>query len=234
MDKKLLVSDYDDTFKTTDIPFMKNIEAARKFREKGNIFMIATARDYNSIKSEVDKYKIEYDYLSCHDGASLYDNNGNIIDATYIEDIDQLDIKGLKEKYKYITSIKPTTNGEKILYYTILTKIFVRTNELRSELQRNKQLRLRGIPGIIQVVPNMTIKSNSIEYLKKHLGIKDENIFTIGDSQNDIDMIRDYNGFNVLFATPGVYRVSQRPYVMVKNLMTDIENDTVKRRVKER
>jgi len=87
MDKKLLVSDYDDTFKTTPVPFEKNIKSVKSFRSKGNIFMIATARTYESIKEEVDKYKIEYDYLSCLDGAQLYDKDGKLLDATFIDEI---------------------------------------------------------------------------------------------------------------------------------------------------
>lgn len=232
MEKKLLVSDYDDTFKTTPVPFEKNIKSVKNFRSKGNIFMIATARTYESIKEEVDKYKIEYDYLSCLDGAQLYDKDGKLLDATFIDEINKLNVKELKERFKYIESITPHTYEDKILYYTILTRIFVRTNELKDTIASNKGLRIRSIPGLIQVQPNFTVKSNSIEYLKKHLGIRDLNIYTIGDSENDIDIVRDYNGFNVLFATPGLYRVSQRPYVTVSGLINDIEKGKAKTRTK--
>lgn len=232
MERNLLVSDYDDTFKTSNTQLYQNIEAVKKFRENGNIFTIATSRSYESIKSEIDRYGIEYDYLSCLDGANLYDNENNLIDATFIEEIDRLDIDSFKEKYPMIKSIEPHTYQDKILYYTILTKILSRTKELKEEIRRNMSLRTRSIPGLIQVQPSMTIKSDSIEYLKRHLGIDDENIFTIGDSSNDIDMVRDYNGFNVIFAAPGLYRVSQRPYRMVKDLVQDIETGKVKRRVR--
>ena len=44
MKPKMLVSDYDQTFYLNDKDIIENINAVREFREKGNIFVIATGR----------------------------------------------------------------------------------------------------------------------------------------------------------------------------------------------
>ena len=44
--KKLLVSDYDQTFYLDDFDIEKNKKAVTKFKSKKNIFVIATGRSY--------------------------------------------------------------------------------------------------------------------------------------------------------------------------------------------
>ena len=50
MQKLMLVSDYDGTFKSNIKNLKINIEAVNRFRENGNLFAISTARSFNSIK----------------------------------------------------------------------------------------------------------------------------------------------------------------------------------------
>lgn len=82
--KKLLVSDYDMTLKViydfkNDFLIKANIEAIRELINNGHIFMLNTGRDYNSIKEEVDKNHIPYNYLACNDGTILLDENDKLI-----------------------------------------------------------------------------------------------------------------------------------------------------------
>ena len=59
---KLLVSDYDGTFKeeNNNKNIKANIEAIKKFTKNGNIFALATGRNFTSIKSETTRYNIPY------------------------------------------------------------------------------------------------------------------------------------------------------------------------------
>ena len=68
---KLLVSDYDGTiFDFENIrETRKNIDAIKRFRDNDNLFAIATARTFSSIKYQTDKFKISYENLFinyCH------------------------------------------------------------------------------------------------------------------------------------------------------------------------
>ena len=96
--KKLLVSDYDGTFKNDkDGSIKANIDEVSKFMSNGNIFTLASARSYNSLIRQVNKYNIPYDYLICNNGGVVYDKNGNyfrIEDTTRPRGRNYLDIDG--------------------------------------------------------------------------------------------------------------------------------------------
>ena len=62
---KLLVSDYDGTFKesTKSGSVEKNVAAVKRFLDNGNMFSIATGRSYISIKRETDRFHIPYNNI---------------------------------------------------------------------------------------------------------------------------------------------------------------------------
>ena len=81
---KLLVSDYDLTMRIiydfdNDFILKANIKAIEEFMKNGNIFMLNTGRDYNSIKGEIDKHHIPYNYLACNDGTILLDELDGLV-----------------------------------------------------------------------------------------------------------------------------------------------------------
>ena len=47
----------------------------------------------------------------------------------------------------------------------------------------------------LEIISQDTNKSNAIKVLSHNLNIDKSQIYTIGDSYNDINMIKDYNGF---------------------------------------
>jgi len=60
----ILVSDYDDTFKTRIHDLKINVREIEKFRERGNVFAIATGRPFSSIIKEINKHGIKLVYDS--------------------------------------------------------------------------------------------------------------------------------------------------------------------------
>ena len=79
MNKKMIVSDYDQTFYINDEDIEKNKIAVNEFRNKGNIFVIATGRSYDDFMKKKNEYNIEYDYLIINHGATILDKDDNII-----------------------------------------------------------------------------------------------------------------------------------------------------------
>ena len=61
--KKILVSDYDNTFYINEYDIKNNIQNVEKFRNKDNIFVIATGRSYYDFNKKLKEYPIKYDYL---------------------------------------------------------------------------------------------------------------------------------------------------------------------------
>ena len=106
----LLVSDYDQTVSTDDLSIRFNIKKINEFRKNGNLFMLSTGREYSSIKSEVKKWNIKYDYLSYADGTTMYDKNDKLIF------ISKMDEDGVK-----ISEILKKQYGQKINIYDIIS-----------------------------------------------------------------------------------------------------------------
>ena len=102
---KLLVSDYDGTIFDQDCikDTRKNIDAIKRFKDKGNMFAIATARIFPSIKSQIEKFNIPYDYLICCNGGCVFDKNDNLL---YSNPIDQTQLKLILKYLKTLPYIK--------------------------------------------------------------------------------------------------------------------------------
>lgn len=76
--KKILISDYDQTLYLNDEDMENNKVAIKNFREKGNIFVIATGRSYFDFHNKVDLYNFEYDYVIINHGATILDKDNNV------------------------------------------------------------------------------------------------------------------------------------------------------------
>jgi len=99
---KLLVSDYDRTLKINydfkpDIIIQFNLTAIKRFMDEGNLFMLNTGRDYNSIEEEIFINQIPYNYLACNDGTLLMNGNNDIIKM--------FDLETINYNYEYIISL---------------------------------------------------------------------------------------------------------------------------------
>ena len=96
---KVLVSDYDDTFYISDDDIENNKKWVDVFRKNNNKFIIATGRSYMDFKNEVYKYNFAYDYVILNHGATVMDNEDNILMNFVINnDISNLIGDILKEK----------------------------------------------------------------------------------------------------------------------------------------
>ncbi len=74
---KILISDFDKTFYTEN--YDNNIKLINEFVNAGNKFVIATGRSYTSIKKEINKYNIPYNYLICNNGSVIFNEQDEII-----------------------------------------------------------------------------------------------------------------------------------------------------------
>lgn len=208
--KKILVSDYDNTFYTTEKQLYENIENIKKFQEKGNIFVISTSRSWKSIKKEIDEYKIPYDYLCCNTGGTIFNNKGSslfvgnvkssIIDRVenILTELNLKDIsitrygiyKEYEEKINEILGYKIKGNKSDIENLKkqlegVLTnefEIILKNEEKYSKLFLNYKLNTKesGIEKLIQILPK-----------------NDYNIITVGDDDVDYNMLKKYDGYRM-------------------------------------
>lgn len=205
MNKKMIVSDYDQTFYINDEDIEKNKIAVNEFRNKGNIFVIATGRSYDDFMKKKNEYNIEYDYLIINHGATILDKDDNIIFNKKItnEILDSLksDLRIEDSEINFCCSMLESRVD---FEHRDLTKIHVKysdleySNEIQKKLEEkyNSFLNVYWVSGnSLEIISKKTNKSKAIKLLAEKIKIRQEEIYTIGDGYSDFEMVKDYNGY---------------------------------------
>lgn len=202
--RKILVSDYDQTFYLNDEDIEKNKKSVENFRKQENIFIFATGRSYFDFMNKAEQYKLKWDYLIINHGATILDKNNNII-SNYTIDNDV--IKNIKKDLEIENAIKyfccNLENSRTNFNDKDLTKIYAKYEKDKAE-QINSLINKKYSEFVncylvsgnaVEIISNKTCKSNAIEEIAQIEKINKEDIFTIGDGYSDIEMIKNYNGY---------------------------------------
>lgn len=225
---KLLVSDYDGTLNPYIGDIQSNLNEIKKFCDRGNIFMISTGRSFESIKKEINKHNIKYDYLSCNDGSVLFDKYDNLLYVQYlnikllnklVEDINSIDIIKKYNKYGIYGKIE---NGDTV---ELELKVPFLNIKPAIELLEEYPCFAHDIyPGRIYIKKHGG-KSKTINYLLKKHNIQD--VYTVGDSTNDIEMLREFKGFKMYTGTINLIKNDIKPIISVKSLVKKINRGVI-------
>lgn len=202
----VLASDYDGTLKTRIHDLRINIKSLKKFRSLGNKFIIVTGRSFESIKKEIDEFEIPFDYLSCNDGAVSFNDSLEVIDAKYIKTINFETILYILKKYPgfhienfYTPKTTSKTFDQDTIEIVIQGK--QKPNHLIRELNESNFGCFRWRNLIL--VKEKCNKSDAIKFITSTF--ENKKIYTIGDEDNDIEMIKDFNGFRMLESSPSLW-----------------------------
>ena len=235
---KLFVTDYDGTLFVDEKQIKKTNKLLKKLKEQDYIIVIATGRSYPSIKNQTNTYNILYDYLCCADGSIIFDNNGNAIKKYCM---DHAIIKPFKEYYQKLNyeeiqfsypegySNLLNDNGE-----LLGINICINTQNYTKEIE-NSFIELskhypnysflnykHPINSFLCVKPKGISKSSSIGYLRDILNITNDNIYVIGDSYNDYEMIRDYHGYAINSFCDEVKEVAKKLYPNIDEYIKEL------------
>lgn len=234
----LFVTDYDDTLYQNDDGIKENIKNLKKLQKKKFLIVISTGRSYPSIKLQVDKYQIPYDYLSCADGSIIYDTKGQIIYKSCINDdiieilqsfYEKLPYEEIQFSYPegYLNTLKGTQDllGINIClssnnYNKKIVKEFMK---LKKKYPNYNYLAYQHINfSYLCIKPINISKSFAISILKDKFKIKKEDIYVIGDSSNDIEMIKDFNGVRMTNSYPEIIKLTNKSYNTVSDYINEI------------
>ena len=72
------------------------------------------------------------------------------------------------------------------------------------------------------IKPKNIDKSSTIDYLKKDLNLNTNNIYVIGDSDNDYEMIKKYNGVALDSSCQKVLDIATKVYSSVSDYIKEI------------
>lgn len=230
--KKMFVSDYDQTFYINDIDIEKNKMAVSEFESRGNFFIIATGRSYLDFKNKVEAYNISYNYVILNHGATIIDSNDNII---YNSPIDNEIISKIKDEINIQKAVRffccSALESRVDINYNDLTKIHIKYNTKEEAMEINKILNNKYSQYInsyyvtgdsIEIISNNTNKSNAIRLLAQKFNINDKNIYTIGDGFSDIEMVKDFNGYCMEESVEELKKVAIKKYKSVSELIAEV------------
>lgn len=230
---KLLVSDYDGTFNEDNrlSKINKNIDAIKRFMDNGNIFAFATGRNYESIKKEITKYHIPYNYLICSNGSTVFDHKDNILFQN------TLLIDAVRKTLKYLDHFGFIKSVELQDAYGRVTNDFNNVCEIICTLKFKNALDARMVREEIAFLDSFSFmnviifkeeldKSDGIYVVSRIEGINKDNIYTIGDASNDKGMLEEFNGFKMPYSYPEIMFSEAKIVRSVKNLVRKIERNS--------
>ncbi len=230
--KKMIVTDYDQTFYINDDDIELNKKYVNKFRNLGNIFVIATGRSYTDFNTKLLKYKFNYDYVILNHGATIMDANDNILLNISISNEIISKIKKdlqLEKSLNYFCcqKIKNYTNFE----CNNLTKINVKYNSKEEALKISQLLNKKYNKYVnayyvsfnsVEITASETDKSYAICRIMNKLNINKDNIFTIGDGYSDIKMIKEFNGYCMKKSVKELKEVAKEEVASVSTLLKKV------------
>lgn len=210
---KMLVTDFDRTLFPDH--FEENIISINDFVDQGNILVIATGRNLKSLYDQIKEYNIKYNYLICNDGAVIYDQNLNSIFQVEIEP---------KLAEKIVCELKKDKNIKEVFVsdgYNLLENVSQVTAIFGKHIK--KYLAFKTLKKIVNKFDNVhgyvstnwvaindkkASKGMAVKYLVSKYNLAKEDVFTIGNSFNDISMNEMYQGYSVKKANYALKRVS--------------------------
>ncbi len=231
-DKKILISDYDQTFYLNDIDMERNKKAVNKFRSNGNIFVIATGRSYLDFHNKVNLYKFNYDYVIINHGATILDKDNNILANFPIKKEIINDIKNDLQLEKAINGFCCSKLESRVDFtHDHLTKINVKYPTMEEAMIINEKINNKYSNYInsyyvnknsLEIISNEINKSKAISLLLSKLNMSNNNVYTIGDGYSDIEMIKDFNGYAMKNSINELKRIAKKEYDSVADLIKEI------------
>ena len=251
----ILATDYDNTLcidlKVDD----KVIDKINKFMQQGNKFVIITGRNFNSIKYEIEKFNIPYDYVIASNGGLIFDNKGNIV---FQKNISKNTLEILFNFIKkHIFTYIVYSNGHNIYFETNRNDVrnieqMKRDFRPKEVLFKNREIVEISFKGInnedtasisesmrkevdgLEVICNRNITDVMAKGINKAFGLRkiqeivhDNKLYCIGDNHNDLGMIKEFNGFGVKNSIKEIYACARKIYDNVGLLIDDLMNGEI-------
>lgn len=196
---KVLASDFDLTLYVDDLEIVKkNVMAIRYFMKNGNLFGIITGRNYSDIKVLLNQYDIPYHYLICQDGAKLFDSMDYCFSTVSLSREDIVRIVPVLEEYHFDYYLddgyNETTNMDDCV------KVVGVIENRREEAQKVVDILIKeGFYAYlsmyyINILNSSVNKKNALEKLLVHADCYKEDLYVIGDSVNDLEMLTSFQG----------------------------------------
>lgn len=234
--RKMLVSDYDGTFYTDEDNIKLNVEEVEKFRRLNNLFVIATGRSYYDFGKKKKKYDIKYDYLVINHGATILNKEEKPISNYAIDEnvktelVKKLDLQD--QDTMFVCSgleSRVSIRNKNITKINKKYKTLEEAKEVNDYINKNYRDKLESylLPtsNAVEVISAQTNKAKAVQELSELENIEQDNVYTIGDSYNDVEMVEKFNGYSIENAKEEVKKVSKGECSSVSKLIKKLINE---------
>lgn len=248
---KCAVSDFDRTLYVDEQVSPRNLAAVRAWQAAGNKFVLATGRNETSVRVKLEEAGLEPDALILNNGAVILDGDGRelfcrTIDPDTVREVltflhnyndDGSGVSTRTKKVNVLSSALTTTQKpcdgdltfDQIDQLHDVVQIHRRKVEDREEIRLLCQELNERFPDIsayanvwnADIVAKGVDKSAAIGWLERYWGGFDEMI-VVGDSANDIRMIKEYHGAAMEHADEEVRSVASS---VVKDVAEALKKD---------
>ncbi len=226
---KIAASDYDGTLFRRGRVSREDLEAIAAWRQRGHLFALATGRDLNLTRVEVEERGIPVDYLVCSTGAAVFEPDYRpvhlfslppgaaelIIDHPATQDSRYFVFSRAGQTYIDLHSSESWLTGLKLP----LTPVDTRQARSLTGLQQislefpDAETAARGATALnrdlgptmyaqlsgfcVDVVPAGATKAEGLSLLIELKKLAVDDVLTIGDSENDLSMLRRFHGYAI-------------------------------------
>lgn len=231
----IVFSDFDRTLYShaDKAGFRRNLESIQEFRQKGNLFCIATGRSRGSLGRVWPDYEEYLDYMILDNGAICLDKNrevmlqeavpldvaGKIVEkilAKYSEEVEFVFYHDAQEWQKLdqdVTKMRCWTRDVETA-----TVICEEINAEFGDRVKSFVARTAVMTNVVEWVDNpdeyrsfvdiMSVKAGKYNTIRKlSEGYPGERIVTVGDDTNDLEMIQGFDGYAMRNSVPEVLAV---------------------------
>lgn len=224
---KLFVSNYSGSLNCCDYDIKYvNIPELKKFMEKGNKFLLNTNQSFNNIQEEIGKYDIPYNYLSCNDGNLLLDRKDNVLYMSNMNDDLDYDLQIISHDYPEIKIDRFYYNDNIVEYCFTVDEYGEIIKALLNWLCQKYAINYRVINNKdhfnIYLFNRGISKLSSINIIRDIEGINNKDIYIVGSTINDLDMLGEYNCYATLWANSEVKNICKKECLGVKSLLKKI------------
>ncbi|NLW28830.1 MAG: HAD family phosphatase [Erysipelothrix sp.] len=246
----IVCSDYDRTFKVNQQISEENLQAVRRLRKLGHLFVINTGRTFQSFKEEYLKYSFEFDYAICGSGSQIINQSFQLIhQTTFSKETVKMIIDDLVQSSA--TIIQYSNQDQWIVHRNTLENSFdqklyqklpnhINTFSCRFHtMEEAKQFfdmhsfqinAFLNYYSIDMVAPKID-KATGLHQLVKQLDIDLSQVYVIGDGLNDLPMLLQFNGAVVQHGQDGVKKEIDKIVIDVASYIDQLLNPELEKPV---
>ena len=177
---KILVSDLDGTIYRNKTVSAIDLKMINDFASR-NMFVIATGRNENTFSFFSQHYDLAYQYVILCNGALIQDKNQQtIIKHSFNKDDDLTNI---------FNQVKANLSYEMLgICLEIVDKDLKVVEDIHQQLLKNISFNIERNNQYIDILPKGVSKKNAIKELIARCHSKEDDLYVVGDSYNDLSM----------------------------------------------